>query len=279
MMEHLLTFEYPQPKTLEWHHQRLVVTPVQGIASIYHLAEDYSLIPVHDPVLPVNHDHVRLENNRLILHGNPVEASNIQRYQVSADGSTVVIITAKSPNLEYDNLLPTEERWVISSVEVWDAMQGKRLHRLERVHIRSLTWLSVSPNGQYYLLRGMYQGGEGPGDQRRDFEIYESTTGKDIYRDWGFFDDVPTMPSWAAGSQQVMYWAWSKDLSHPKTKPFIGLFDIVTKQETRLDHPRLTTLYPISLAWNAARQVVAIGDLQGQIHLFRVSTQTPPSDR
>jgi hypothetical protein len=269
-MEHLLTLDYPQLKTLWWHNQQLVVVPVQGTASVYQLTEDYSLLPVNDPIPTGNHDHIRVENNHLILHGNPVGVSNIQHSQISADGSTVVVITSKNPNLAYDNLLPAEERWAIDSVEIWDAATNKLYHRVEQLRIRSLTWLNISPNGQYYILRGVYQGGEGPGDQRRDFGIYESATGKDIYRDWGFFDDVPTMPSWAADNQQVMYWTWAKELSHPKTKPFIGLLDIATRQETRLDHPHLTTIYPISLAWNSVRQVVAIGDLQGKFHLFKV---------
>ncbi|HRE48499.1 MAG TPA: hypothetical protein PLD47_12310 [Aggregatilineales bacterium] len=217
---------------------------------------------------------IRAEGNRLFLGDKVVKVSCpvITYVQLSANGQTaVVIVDEPKPKrhpfrISRDKVLPQN----VTVVEVWDVFTGNRLC-LYRPGIQALAELHISPNGQFYALRGYYHGGDG--DEKRNFSIYESSTGKEIFRDWGFYDDVPILPMWSGDNQQVIYWAWTKTLTG-KAKPYIGIVDMVVGEEYANEkafrHAGLSKITPAALAWSPDKALLAVGDISGMIHLYRL---------
>jgi WD40 repeat protein len=217
---------------------------------------------------------IRAEGNRLSLHDKMVEVSCplITHVQLSANGQTaVVIVDDPRPNrhpfrLSRDKVAQQD----VTAVEVWDVITGNRLC-LYRPGIQALAELHISPNGQFYALRGYYHGGDG--DEKRNFSIYERSTSKEIFRDWGFFDDVPILSTWSVDNQQMIYWTWTKTLT-AKAQPYIGIVDMVGREEYANEkafrHAGLAKITPADLAWSPDKTLLAVGDISGMIHLYRL---------
>jgi hypothetical protein len=196
----------------------------------------------------------------------------ITHVQLSDNGQTaVVIVDDPRPNrhpfrLSRDKVAQQD----VTAVEVWDVITGNRLC-LYRPGIQALAELHISPNGQFYALRGYYHGGDG--DEKRNFSLYERSTSKEIFRDWGFFDDVPILPTWSVDNQQVIYWTWTKTLT-AKAQHYIGIVDMVIRgkyaNEKAFRHAGLAKITPAALAWSPDKTLLAVGDISGMIHLYRL---------
>lgn len=217
---------------------------------------------------------VQAEGNRLILPDRTVEVSYpaIDRMCMSADGTTLVVTVGESEQMRSSQLASDDQslRRQLDAIEVWDLANGLRVNTWT-THLRVVTEISISPDGRFFILQGYYQGGDGTGDVRRDFSIFERTKSESIFRDWGFgfLEDVPMLPVWAADNQQVLYWAFTKRLEG-RGDPYISVFDTVSHTEKKHKHRALKAIHaPTALAWASGPGLLAIGVPDG-VAVFRL---------
>lgn len=217
---------------------------------------------------------VQADGNRLILPDRTVEVSHaaIDRICMSAGGTTLVVTVGESKQMRSSHLASEDQslRRPLDAIEVWDLVSGLRVNTWS-TSLHQVTEISISPDGRFFILRGYYQGGDGIGDVRRDFSIFERTKPESIFRDWGFgfLEDVPMLPAWAADSQQVLYWAFTKRLSGPGN-PYISVFDTRDHTEKKYRHSALAAMTPATLAWTSVQGLLAIGDVSGGVTVFRL---------